>query len=374
MRRIGWMIAAVTLLAACGAETTDTTDAAVEKPVGGKADENVTEKLCRQSGAAADCDICDVQAWYGDGTCDTFCAKPDPDCGAAPLTSFKASCDFDTDPGLGDTSADLDGSVVRTTKVTIDDIDGLTELQSRQLFDAMLLLDAINGDEDLDVIFDVADDGVFEIHELEVAVGAPNCTTGKRCGNACISRDKTCHLDGGDAYQWVELGLGDTEVGVVFEAGTLAPVARIGDGDLEGCTVTGPRDDGQQDPPTATPQFECSFSQAWLIETSNELEPFMGSERTVTDASELSELEAQQIWIAAVQETFAEDGDDFDIVFDAVDQGEYFLIDLDVDGEKFDWIQWFAGDTEVGAIYDAGTTNLVSVVGDGDIRGCVPAE
>jgi hypothetical protein len=27
------------------------------------------------------CDLCDVLGWYGDHVCDTFCPKPDPDCG-----------------------------------------------------------------------------------------------------------------------------------------------------------------------------------------------------------------------------------------------------------------------------------------------------
>ena len=26
-------------------------------------------------------DLCDLYGWYGDGTCDTFCVNPDPDCG-----------------------------------------------------------------------------------------------------------------------------------------------------------------------------------------------------------------------------------------------------------------------------------------------------
>ncbi len=32
-------------------------------------------------------DICEAQGWYGDGICDTFCRKPDPDCDGAILLS-----------------------------------------------------------------------------------------------------------------------------------------------------------------------------------------------------------------------------------------------------------------------------------------------
>jgi hypothetical protein len=38
------------------------------------------------SGKADGRDVCDESGWYGDGICDTFCPRPDPDCGAVIVT------------------------------------------------------------------------------------------------------------------------------------------------------------------------------------------------------------------------------------------------------------------------------------------------
>ena len=43
-------------------------------------------------------------------------------------------------------------------------------------------------------------------------------------------------VDGGDTYVWIAFYAGDTQVGVIFEGGTLNQVAEISDGDLMGCT------------------------------------------------------------------------------------------------------------------------------------------
>lgn len=50
----------------------------------GKADDSVHARVCRAHGQPADCDVCLVASWYGDGECDTFCERPDPDCGLSP--------------------------------------------------------------------------------------------------------------------------------------------------------------------------------------------------------------------------------------------------------------------------------------------------
>ena len=39
-------------------------------------------------------------------------------------------------------------------------------------------------------------------------------------------------------------------------------------------------------------------------------------------------------------------------------------------GERYTWIQWYSGDTEVGYIFAQGTLDLVAMVGDGDINDC----
>jgi hypothetical protein len=45
-----------------------------------KGDVSAVDTMCRQLGLAAGCDLCEAQDWYGDGVCDSFCKRPDPDC------------------------------------------------------------------------------------------------------------------------------------------------------------------------------------------------------------------------------------------------------------------------------------------------------
>ncbi len=49
----------------------------------GKADSSLGARVCKEAGLPADCDVCEVRGYYGDGECDTFCSSWDPDCGNA---------------------------------------------------------------------------------------------------------------------------------------------------------------------------------------------------------------------------------------------------------------------------------------------------
>ncbi len=42
-------------------------------------------------------------------------------------------------------------------------------------------------------------------------------------------------------------------------------------------------------------------------------------------------------------------------------------------GDRFTWVRWYVGDTEVGYIYFEGTLQLAAIVGDGDIHHCTVA-
>jgi hypothetical protein len=61
-----------------------------------------------------------------------------------------------------------------------------------------------------------------------------------------------------------------------------------------------------------------------------------------------------------------------DEVLDNVDGGEVFFASGEVGGVELDWVQFFAGDTEVGAVFNAGTLEMIAEIGDGDISGCGP--
>jgi hypothetical protein len=61
-----------------------------------------------------------------------------------------------------------------------------------------------------------------------------------------------------------------------------------------------------------------------------------------------------------------------DEVLDNIDFGEVFFVSAEVGGVELDWVQFFAGDTEVGAVFNAGTLEIIAEIGDGDISGCSP--
>ncbi len=65
----------------------------------GKFDDAVAARLCTQAGQPADCDICALQAWYGDGVCDTFCPSPDTDCAVVVDGGLDAAPDATVDAG-----------------------------------------------------------------------------------------------------------------------------------------------------------------------------------------------------------------------------------------------------------------------------------
>ncbi len=82
MQRILVSVMLVVSFAACSSDKTKdplTIDKAAA--FGAKADTDLQRRICRELGYPADCDVCDLAGWYGDGECDTFCNKPDSDCG-----------------------------------------------------------------------------------------------------------------------------------------------------------------------------------------------------------------------------------------------------------------------------------------------------
>ena len=114
-------------------------------------------------------------------------------------------CSFDNPTRLAETTGDLDDSSARpVTSAT----DSLTDLDRSQLFAAAQHLGSLAADASFDGVFEVADDGEFELIALTV---------------------------GELAVDWVKFFAGDNEVGVLFAAGTLDIVGEVSDGDLLGC-------------------------------------------------------------------------------------------------------------------------------------------
>lgn len=159
------------------------------------------------------------------------------------------------------------------------------------------------------------------------------------------------------AYEWVRGYQGDTEVGYIFDAGFAGPIAEVGDGDFLGCD-----------------NDECSYSIPSDFPSTRDLlaPPLAELYETLTEPSDLSEIQEQQLrtmfavdGVSTGTETLAE-------LFEYADGGEFFYYDVGEDADV-EWIRYYAGDTEVGAFFEAGTANLVGLVGDGEISACVPA-
>lgn len=301
------------------------------KPDDGK--EDSVGRLCRDAGQPADCDICLIREWYGDGECDDFCTTPDPDCNVV----VEPECSWDIPSRVGDSTADLDEQVTGRVTVTIDDIDSLDVIQSRQIWTTCELLEMVQGNEDFDVVFEVSDDGDFRLNELVVD---------------------------GIEYDWVSFYAGDTQVGAIFVANTLELVGEVSDGDIKGC--------GAQEPPPVG-ELVCHWdNETPLGDDSSALRELASSQReaTIDTIDSLSELDSQQIFAAALHLEFVVGDEDFDVVFEVADEGTFDLINVTAGGADFNWVSFYAGDTEVGVVFAAGTTDIVGEIGDGDIMGC----
>ena len=323
-----WVVAF--LFVACTAEQEGPS---MGKPVGGEGKADAVDRLCADAGQPAGCDICVHRDWYGDGECDDFCSSPDPDC-----EPEAGECSWDIPSTVGESSEELVEQTVGSLTYSSDDIGEIPVIDARQIFEAVRALGFGVEDEDFDVVFDVADEETIDLHEVEVA---------------------------NERYDWVSFYAGDTEVGAVFRQNTVEMVAQVSDGDLMGCAPAEPEPE-----PT---EVTCHWDTPSPVgDDSEALEELADNERTITmdDMDSLSELESRQIFEAALHLEFLVGDEDFDVVFEVADEGEYFLSDVVVDGASFDWVTLYAGDTEVGVIFAADTTRIVAEVGDGDIMGC----
>jgi hypothetical protein len=89
MKRLGWVV--VLLITSCGG---DPGQQSIDKGqvVGGdgKADGSSWSSFCVELGQPPGCDLCEIEGWYGDGTCDTFCPQADVDCATLPMGTYVA--------------------------------------------------------------------------------------------------------------------------------------------------------------------------------------------------------------------------------------------------------------------------------------------
>ena len=88
---------------------------------------------------------------------------------------------------------------------------------------------------------------------------------------------------------------------------------------------------------------------------------------TATDALLRSQIEATMLHLGFILP--GQESDDT-ALFDGSDEDEVYVINGALDGVELTWIRFYAGDTEVGVIFAAGSDRPVAEIGDGDILGC----
>ena len=116
---------------------------------------------------------------------------------------------------------------------------------------------------------------------------------------------------------------------------------------------------------------ECLFG--WLsrdIEAAPHLESQLDAE--YTSAATTPALVGSQMVQGVRDEGWAvvETVDD---VFEYVDDDGVYVYSIvrSATDERFTWVKWYAGDTEVGYIFREGTLEQVAIIGDGDIHDCL---
>jgi len=244
---------------------------------------------------------------------------------AAGMVNTTVSCSYDNG-WLYDSSTQMNDTVLETLEV--DRTSPLTVLQKSQLRLAVVHLGFLQADDGVDAVWDASDEGTFEFRFMAQA-------------------------------DWIRFYAGDTETGVVFEAGTTNIVAEVSDGDILGCGT------GAQVPTEIT----CSYTHSWEFGMSSDMLNNAASTTVLTPTSELTSLQQDQLRTTATFLEFIGQGDDFSAVWNASDDRSFDLIAVDGQ-EDYDWVRFYAGDTETGVVFKTQSTTIVAQVSDGDVLFC----
>jgi len=338
---VGGLIASV--VAGCAAEpVTDVT-----KPEGGKAD--AVTRLCQDAGEPDDCDICDVRGWYGDGECDEFCRTADSDCSTpAPTRELRQyTCTWGEFGPFGEDGNDLyDNAESVGAYEAPDEVAGLT---AEQIFVAAWHLGGgyMSPDATLDEAFESVDENTFYMNEVTI---------------------------GRARFDWIKAYAGDTQIGVVFEAGTTKIVGEISDGDVLTCEPA-------PAPEVPTPgEYACDWDTAHPFGSDvSSTEDLDGRAHHIATHSTdqrgaIGDLTLRQFFITNAVVNGLPEGAGFDDAFELADEGSFSVRGIYHERVSYTWIHFYSGDTEVGAIFRRGTEEVVAEIGDGDLLGCVATE
>jgi hypothetical protein len=260
-------------------------------------------------------------------------------CGATEPDAPTLVCTYSS--WVYDQSGDIE--TVAGSEFAIDQESDVTSTQRDQLYTGLLHLEFITGDETFEELFEATDDDEFYFV-------------------SAIDEQQ-------NVYDWIKFYAGDTEVGVIFEVDTLVIVAEVGDGDVQGCTSDDPEPD-PQDPA----EFACSYDDPWETDNTGDLLDALDVEATeVTEESEVELIVEQQIYAATMHLQLIETDAPYSSVWDATDDGDFQFRTFEAESGDVTWVRFYAGDTQVGVIFVAESTEIVAEISDGDIISCVPA-
>ncbi len=124
------------------------------------------------------------------------------------------ACTYDAPIFAIDNTVDLDAATSSAFYVWPDTFSDQTDLLQRQIRAAVAHLTYLDGSEPIPQLFDtdITDEGFFWINQVVVA---------------------DVPFEG----NWIQFYSGDTEIGVVFDSGTMTIVAEISDGDVMSCAL-----------------------------------------------------------------------------------------------------------------------------------------
>jgi hypothetical protein len=125
------------LIVGCGDSASDSRAPVSKDQLRGKHDTSLEARICRDHNLPVGCDICRALGYLNDGECDTFGAKPDPDCQPAGEPICEEIEGWATDVCLPDDDEPVDwngfcftemegyGDVRAKARACCDEIDGL---------------------------------------------------------------------------------------------------------------------------------------------------------------------------------------------------------------------------------------------------------
>ena len=80
MKKIWAVVVWIAFVIGCNQNSSKTFDIDKAKVAQAKADGFGFFSICYELDEPADCDLCEIYDWYGDGYCDLFCILADSDC------------------------------------------------------------------------------------------------------------------------------------------------------------------------------------------------------------------------------------------------------------------------------------------------------